>query len=64
MAITEFGYRIGRTVQIKEGVYPLNVHADSYPLRSTRGRGVDGTPPQSFDMLQYFETFLPLVESL
>ena len=24
----------------------------------------DGTPPRSFNMLQYFETILPLVESL
>ena len=30
------------------------------PHHGTRGRGVDGV----FDMLQYFETTLPLVESL
>ena len=28
------------------------------------GEGVDGTLPGVFDMLQYFETILPLVESL
>ena len=32
--------------------------------RGGGGAGVDGTPPQSFDMLQYFATILPLVESL
>ena len=26
--------------------------------------GVDGPPPRVFDMLQYFETILPSVESL
>ena len=26
--------------------------------------GVNVTPPRIFDMLQYFETILPLVESL
>ena len=29
-----------------------------------RGGGVNGTPPRIFDMLQSFETILPLVESL
>ena len=29
-----------------------------------RGGGVDGTSPRVFDILQYFETILPLVESL
>ena len=28
------------------------------------GGGVDGTSPRVFDILQYFETILPLVESL
>ena len=28
------------------------------------GGGVNGTPPRIFDMLQSFETILPLVESL
>ena len=28
------------------------------------GRGVDGTPPRSFDTLQYFETILLLVKNL
>ena len=28
------------------------------------GRGLDGTPARSFDMLQYFETIFPLVENL
>ena len=36
------------------------------PHRGTMGggRGVDGTPPKVFDILQYFETILPSVESL
>ena len=29
-----------------------------------QGEGVDETPPGVFDMLQYFETILPSVESL
>ena len=29
-----------------------------------QGSGVDGPPPRVFDMLQYFETILPSVESL
>ena len=39
---------------------------ESYPHRGTRvgGGGVDGSPPWVFDMLQYFETILPSVESL
>ena len=28
------------------------------------GGGVNGTPPRIFDMLQSFETILPLVEGL
>ena len=28
------------------------------------GGGLDGIPPTVFDMLQYFETILPSVESL
>ena len=39
----------------------------SYPHSGTMeggGGGVDGTHPGVFDMLQYFETILPLVESL
>ena len=45
---------------------PSNVHANSYPHGGTRGRGgVDGNPLiRVFDMLQYFETIFPLVESL
>ena len=29
-----------------------------------QGGGVDGPPPRVFDMLQYFKTILPSVESL
>ena len=47
-----------------------DTQANSYPHLGTRGAGggeveeVDGNPTRSFDMLQYFETILPLVESL
>ena len=34
------------------------------PHRGKRAGGLDGIPPRVFDMLQYFETILPLVESL
>ena len=35
------------------------------PHRGTMaGWGGDGTPPKVFDILQYFETILPSVESL
>ena len=32
--------------------------------KGARGRGVDGTEPRIFYMLQYFETILPSVKSL
>ena len=38
---------------------------NSYPrLDGAGGGGGDGTPPRGFDILQYFGTILPLVESL
>ena len=43
------------------------VHANSYPHRGTKvGGGVGWMEPLPgvFDILQYFETILPLVESL
>ena len=33
------------------------------PWYKGRAKGMDGTPPRSFDVLQYFETILPLVQS-
>ena len=48
-----------------------DTQANSYPHLGTRGAGGRGgggkwmeTLPGVFDMLQYFETILPLVESL
>ena len=45
-----------------------DAHADSYPHRGTKGVGGGGgwmePLPGVFDMLQYFETTLPSVESL
>ena len=48
-------------------VQPSDVHAKSYPHRGTRGGGggrLIELPRWVFDMLQYFETILPSVESL
>ena len=47
--------------------YPLGIHANSYPHRGTRGWGGGRWMeplPGVFDMLQYFQTILPLAESL
>ena len=45
-----------------------DTQANSYPHLGTRGAGGGGkwmeTLPGVFDMLQYFETILPLVKSL
>ena len=46
--------------------YPSDVHANLYPHRDTMGWGAGWMEPLPgvFDMLQYLETILPLVESL
>ena len=43
-----------------------DVHGNSYPHRGTKVGGVGWMEPLPgvFDILQYFETILPLVESL
>ena len=44
---------------------PSDVHANSYPHFDTRaGGGGWNPPPEFFYLLQYFETILPLVDSL
>ena len=46
---------------------PSDVHGNSNPYGGTRGGvggGVMEALPRVFDMLQYFETILPSVESL
>ena len=53
---------------------PSDVNANSYPHRATGAHRVTGAEggrgwwgnrcPRGFDTLQYFETILPLVESL
>ena len=47
-------------------IYPGRTAAFSYSinLRTYKEEGVDGTSPWVFDMLQYFEKILPLLESL
>ena len=42
------------------------LHTNSYPHHGTRRRGGGWMEPlpRAFDMLQYFETILPLVERL
>ena len=42
----------------------LGRQANSYPHRDTRGKGWTEPLPGYVDMFQYFETILPLVESL
>ena len=43
----------------------MQIHTSTVVQVGGGGReGVDGTLPGVFDMLQYFETILPLVESL
>ena len=44
---------------------PSAIHANSHPLRGTRGGGGWMKPlPGIFDVLLYFETILPSVENL
>ena len=48
---------------LSDNCYPSDVQANSYPHQGTRGGGMESLPGV-FDVLQYFETILPLVESL
>ena len=41
----------------------MQIHTPTV-VQAGGGKGVDGTLPGVFDMFQYFETILPLVESL
>ena len=42
----------------------MQIHTLTVVQMRGEGGGVDGTPSGVFDMLQYFETILTLVESL
>ena len=53
---------LGQTISINLRTYK-QIHTPTVVQRGGGG-GVNGTSPRSFDMLQYFETILPLVESL
>ena len=61
-AIDSFVNEIYFAGDIDDSLYSLN----SYPHRGTSWGGGGGgwNPPRDFDMLQYFETILPSVESL
>ena len=39
-------------------------HMQVHTPTVVQGGGMDGPPPRGFDMMQYFETILPSVESL
>ena len=53
-----------RTVTRNSSFFNPWTYAQSHTPTVAQGGGVDGTPPLSFDMLQYLETILPSVESL
>ena len=52
-----------RTVTRNSSFFNPRTYAQSHTPTVAQG-GVDGTPPLSFDMLQYLETILPSVESV
>ena len=58
--------RLKDLFQVFIPISPSDVHANSYSHRGARGGGgVEWNPsPVFFYILQYFETILPLVESL